>query len=358
MSSPPLPSSSASPHLQLLQSLLQAGHRPIRLQPGSLVRWGWTFAFLALSTPPLLRQLPPASELQPLVAVLWLGGWLALVAWWDWRATHRAACRAQETLPFVQGQVRKAWWLLLSAGVLYTGSTFFFGGSYQIYMVWMALVGLGLFLHGLFSQELVEWAGASLFLLALIALTSGLPLAWHRAILINMAGVGMPLLGWLLHRWPAATASVGPLMAQVALILAAGVLPALAMNWQSRLELPQDIPVYSQAGLAGLGTPSQWPRHVGLHVPAGASIELQLDMQGEVLKTSANPVRIAYTFQQDMDFLLIDGQLSHYVRRPGEPWRENHGWLRINHLDFAPDLSQPQGLVVRGHVHLSMGGPP
>jgi hypothetical protein len=360
MSQTPLPSPPPS-HLMLLQSLLQAGHRPIRVQPASLARWGLTFAFLAMATRPLLsvQALDGRTELQAVVAMLWLGGCLGAVAWWDWRANHRAASRAQETLPFVQGQVSKVWWLLLVAGVLYTGSTFFLGGAYQIYMVWLALIGLGLFLHGLFSQQLVEWAGGSLFLLALVALASGLPLTWHRAVMIGMVGVGLPVLGAMLHRWPAATASLGSLIAQVALFLAAGLLPALLVQqWQSRPMLSAEVPIYSPASLARLGPPDQWPRHVGLHVPAGSPIEFQLDMAGEVLKTAGPAPRLTYTFQQDLDFLFIDGRLSHFVRRPGEAWRENNSWLRINRLEFAADPVSPRGLLVRGNAQLSLGGPP
>src|SRR5450830_717774 len=134
------------PHLAALQNLLVTGHRPIRMRPGSLVRWGSAFALLALTTDPLLRMtgLQGQPALQAVIAMLWLGCGMGLTGYLDWRANQAAAQQAEETLPFVHVQVSKVWWLLLAAGVLYTGSTFFFGGAYQTYMVWLALVGLGL----------------------------------------------------------------------------------------------------------------------------------------------------------------------------------------------------------------------
>lgn len=352
-------------HLLLLQSLLHSGHRPIRFRPGSLVRWGVAFAFLAWTTDPLLRlpQLAEPVGLQALVAVVWLGGILALTSFLDWQANKQIAWDEGETLPFVHAQVIKVWWLLLTVGVLYTGSTFFFGGNYQTYMVWLTLIGLGLFVHGLFSQELVEWAGASLLVLAVMALMSGLPFIWHRALVISTAGIGMPMLGWLLHRSPVATMALLPLAWRVACVLVASVLPAMAVvHWQGRMALPDDIPLYSREELLHLGAPDTWPRHVGLQVPAGTAIELELGVQGNILKTqpgaSGSAPRMTYVLTQDVVFLMIDGQPSRYVRQAGGQWLDQAGWLRITQLTFMPDLVRPEGALVRGNAQVQLGGAP
>ncbi|MDP3654749.1 MAG: hypothetical protein Q8R67_24080 [Rhodoferax sp.] len=350
------------PHLAALQNLLVAGHRPIRMRPGSLVRWGGAFALLAWTTDPLLRMaaLQGQPALQAMVAMVWLGCGMGLTGYLDWRANQAAAQQAEETLPFVHVQVSKVWWLLLAAGVLYTGSTFFFGGSYQTYMVWLALVGLGLFLHGLFSQELVEWAGGAIFLLALLVLISGLPLSWHRPLVISTAGLGLPLLGGMLHRQIPAVPHLGRLMAGVAGLLAASVLPAMAfVQWNQLQGLPQDIPVYTQKSLLALGDdPARWPHYVALHVQAGTPIELQLDIQGSVLQAAKDGAHLTYTVAQDLDFLLIDGKLSHHVRRAGQDWQDAAGWLRITQLDMTPDLSQASGLKVNSRAQIELQGMP
>lgn len=352
----------APSHLAVLQNLLIAGHRPIQLRPGSLVRWGLAFALLAWSTDPLLRlpALQGQVALQAGLAMLWLGLGMGLTAYLDWRALQSAAIQAQETLPFVQLQVSKVWWLLLAAGVLYTGSTFFFGGGYQVYMVWLALVGLGLFLHGLFAQELVEWAGAGIFLMALLVMSSGLPLAWHRPLVISTSGLGLPLLGWLLRRQSAPIPRTGALMAGVLGLLLASIVPALAaMQWNQRLALPADIPVYSRSALLKLGSdPAQWPRYVALHVQAGTPIELQLELQGGVLQPAGDGAHLTYTVAQDMDLLLVDGKLSHHVRRNGQDWQDSAGWLRITRLELTPDLSQASGLKVNSRARIELGGMP
>lgn len=353
----------SSTQLQLLQSLLQAGHRSIRLRPSSLARWGLAFAFLAWSTDALLRVLtrPGEVEWQALLACLWLGGGLGLTAFWDWRSNLLAAQRAKETLPFTQGQVVKVWWLLLSAGILYTISTFFWGGSYQIYMVWLCLIGLGLFLQGLFSQELVEWVGASCFLLALLVLLSGLPVTWHRPLAINVCGLGLPLLGWMLHRWPQGLA-VRPLMSCVVVWMVASVVPALLwVQWQPGWSVPANVPVYTQAELQRLGPPSAWPHQLALRVPAGSVMALRLELEGDVLRAapaaSGAPAHLNYAVTQDLEFLLSEGQLTRQIRHPGEPWRERTSWLRIDRLDFVPDLTQPAGIVVQSRAQLRLGGP-
>ena len=349
-------------HVAVLQNLLMAGHRPIQMRPGSLVRWGWAFAWLAWTTDPLLRLpfLQGQVALQAGVAMLWLGAGMGLTAWLDWRAVQAAASQAEETLPFVQLQISKVWWLLLTAGVLYTGSTFFFGGAYQIYMVWLALVGLGLFLHGLFAQELVEWAGAAVFLMALLVLVSGLPPVWHRPLVISTSGMGMPLLGWLLHRRTMPVPNLAQALACVAGLLAASVLPAMAaVQWSQSLSLPPDIAVYTQKTLLKLGDdPAGWPHYAALHVEAGTPIELQLDVEGSLLKPAQGGARLTYTIAQDMDLLLIDGKLSHHVRLPGQDWQDSAGWLHITQLDLTPDLSQASGLLVRSRARIELGGMP
>lgn len=346
--------------LHILQNLLIAGHRPIQFRPGSLVRWGLAFALLALSTDPLVRALGLEGQqgLQATVTMAWLGTGLAITAWLDWRANQSAAARAAETLPFVQTQVSKIWWLLLSSGVLYTGSTMVFGGVYQIYMVWLALVGLGLFLHGLFSHELVEWAGAGLFLLAILVLLSGLPLAWHRPLLICTAGLGLPLLGALLHRQVAGQPPrTARLFACVVAVLAASVVPAWAgVQWSQRIDFPDDIPVLSLQQLQQRSAPL--PHYLALHVTAGTPIALELDIQGGVLQSAQSAPLLHYTMAQDLDMLLIDGKFSHYVRSAGQDWQNQAGWLRIKHLDFQPDLGLASGLRVRSSAQVELGGMP
>jgi hypothetical protein len=348
--------------LENLQQLMVAGHRPIQLRPASFLYWGLAFAWLAWSTDPLLRLpfLYGHLSLQACAAVLWLGGWIGLTAYLDWRATNNAAQNAQETLPFVQVQVGKVWSLLMMAGVLYTLSTFFFGGAYQVYMVWLALAGLGLFLHGLFSHELLEWAGGAIFLMALLVLVSGLPLAWHRPLVVCTAGLGLPLLALALHHSRKLMPSVGRSLLLVAGILTACVLPTAAVViWNPAVSVPDDVPVYTHKQLLQLGERREtWPQQFALHVAAGTPIALHMAMQGSLLKATDATSTLVYTVEQDLDFLLVDGKFSHLVRRPGQAWRLEEGWLRILHLDVTPDLSEPSGLKVNSRVQVELGGMP
>ncbi len=355
----PTSSQRTSSQLLALQSFLIAGHRPIRFRPGSLVRWGLTFAFLALTTDPLIRALWPDSQ-QPLRATMtmvWLGSCLAATAYFDWRANQSAAVQADETMPFVQTQVSKVWWLLLAAGVLYTGSSMVFGGGYQVYMVWLALVGLGLFLHGLFAHELIEWTGAGIFLLAILVMVSGLPLAWHRPLVVSCAGLGMPLLGGFVQWRAVPKPNVGRLFGCVAAVLAASVVPAwIAVQWAQQIRIPTDIPVLSQQEFQQRSAP--WPHYLALHVAAGTPMVLELDIKGGVLQSAQTVPQMTYTVAQDLDLLLIDGALSQYVRRAGQQWQSQEGWLRITRLDFNPDLGHAGGLRVRSSVQVDFGGRP
>jgi hypothetical protein len=79
-----------------------------------------------------------------------------------------ASCRRNEPSlhggrEFVQAQITKVWWLLIGMGVLFSFAASVSGGAaMMVFGIWLLLVGLGLglYIHGLFSDQMLEWAGA------------------------------------------------------------------------------------------------------------------------------------------------------------------------------------------------------
>ena len=62
--------------------------------------------------------------------------------------------------------------MLLSVGCLGSFAMFFYGGSGMIYALWMVLLGLGVYLFGLFSRPLLEWIGLATILLGVAGLAA------------------------------------------------------------------------------------------------------------------------------------------------------------------------------------------
>ena len=52
----------------------------------------------------------------------------------------------------------------------------------------------------------------------------------------------------------------------------------------------------------------------------------------------------------------MDGQFTHMVRRAGQDWQDQSGWLRITQLDFA--RTPADGLQIRSVAHIELGGMP
>src|SRR5262245_44399441 len=117
--------------LDAIHSMLSAGHRCIRLQRHSLILWGVTGGILRLATEPVLPPTRfPEHWLRALALLIFLGMVLGALAVVDFRYTRSRIRRRDESLPFVQAQVTKVWWLLVAMGIAFTFSTAFFGGGY------------------------------------------------------------------------------------------------------------------------------------------------------------------------------------------------------------------------------------
>ncbi len=79
----------------------------------------------------------------------------------------------------MQRQLTKVWWILMGLGVLMSVATLFYGGGYMIFAAWIFLVGLALVIHGLFSEQPLEWYGASMMLASVLLLAAAGRLSAH-----------------------------------------------------------------------------------------------------------------------------------------------------------------------------------
>ena len=135
----------AAQQIDSIHAMLASGQRSLRLERHSLVLWGVCFGgLIALSNHIITAQQIPDPTQR---ALAWLGLMsvvLGTVSLLDWALTRRAKRARDEFWSFIHRQVLKVWWLLLAAGVLATFATFFYGGGYLVYPLWLVLVGLGL----------------------------------------------------------------------------------------------------------------------------------------------------------------------------------------------------------------------
>lgn len=334
----------AQQQLQSIHAMLNAGQRSVQLERHSLLLLGGVGGLIAALTEYLItaERFPDVTE-RAIALLLWLAatlGGLSVVEHW---LTRRARSRRNETLPFAQAQITRAWWMLLGMGTLGSVAMFFYGGGPMVYALWIVLLGLGIYLFGLFSQALIEWIGLATILLGVAALAAGLPYQATHWLAASCFAIGMPLAGWLNRRHGSAGLPRRVLALLLWLTLVAA--PPLALARVSFVSTPVSTPLV-------LGASSLVRGEQVLRLEPGTPVALQLDLDSPVL--SARPTA-GLTLQLDapLEVALRDGAPDGRYRFGAGAWHEIHdGALQLRIQRIAPRLENGQPVVrVQASLH-------
>ena len=346
-------SATASRQLDAIHSMLSAGHRNLRIERHSLILWGITGgALFFFSTSILTPEQFPLIQQRALAWLLLLSAVLGGVGFADWQLTRRAKQARDEAWPFIHRQVLKVWWLLMAMGTLMTFAMFFFGGGYMLYSAWLVLLGLGLYVHGLFSEELLEWVGALTIIIGIVSLASRLPMETMRLIGASTFGIGLPLLAAMLDRgraFPARRRLAQTLMWMLAVL----ALPLLGQRYATAVTLP-DGPVIPLESFRRQQDTS------GTHIvslPRGTPVPVEIEVSGNLFDSATNPV-LPLKLAAPIEVLMVDGKPSGDTRFPGGAWqpaRETR-WIAIPWI--KAELQAEQGPLVRASLVVDFKGAP
>jgi hypothetical protein len=330
--------------LQSIHSMLASGHRSVRLERHSLLLIGALGGFLSMGTDWVITaERFPDQNGQAVALLIWLTAWLSGVSLLDHWLTRRARQRRDETMPFAQAQITRAWWMLLSVGALGSFAMFFYGGGQMVYALWIVLLGLGIYLFGLFSRPLVEWIGVAAILLGVIALAASLPFGATRWLNASCFAIGIPLAGWLAPRVSdtAWLARLGALF----LWIGAVVTPALLAVKATSAIAPSG-PVIA-AGSAAIASGEQI-----LRLEPGTRLPMRLDLEGPILGTPS-PSALDVTLALPVELALKDGQLDGRYRLGEGVWQAMHQGgprLVIDSIKVRLDAGMPD---IRVHARLN-----
>jgi hypothetical protein len=320
----------AHEQFQAIQTMLTAGHRCVHLEQHSLLLLGVTGGFLSVVTEWIITdtRFPDVAE-RGGALLIWLALWLGGVSLLEHWLTRRARQQRAETLPFAQAQITRAWWMLLSVGCLGSFAMFFYGGGGMIYALWIVLLGLGVYLFGLFSRPLIEWIGLATILLGVAGLAAGLPYGATRWLAASAFAIGLPLAGWLNARVD--DAGLIRRLAILAIWLAAVVAPPLLIARYSTTPIPT-------APLIALGSPIGTGEQV-LRLEAGTRVPLRVDMESPILRVSPQ-AGLDITLTQPVEVVLIDGHPDGRYRIGDGDWHAIHdGVLRLMVDRMTPRLN-------------------
>lgn len=320
--------SEAHARIEAIQAMLAAGHRSAHLERHSLFIIGGIGAFLCIVTEWVITDTRFPDVAQRGVALLiWLALWLAGMATLDLWLTRRARQGRDETLPFAQAQITRAWWMLLAMGSLGSFAMFFHGGGTMIYALWIVLLGLGVYFFGLFSRPLIEWIGLAIILLGVAGLAAGLPYGSTRWLAASAFGIGLPLAGWL----DARLNDTGPLKrgAVMVLWLSAVALPTLIATRYAGTDAPRAPSV----ALAQAGVGDQV-----LRLEAGTRVPLRVDLDSGLLSIPAN-AELTMLLDRPVEVALSDGLPDGRYRFGAGAWHEiREGVLRLRIDRLKPRL--------------------
>jgi len=184
-------SNQASEQILAIHEMMSSGHRSVFMERHTLILWGLAAAVLILFIGSVITPEGfPETWMRAMVSTSIIGFVLALVGYFDFRLVRRAREERDESISFVQLQITKVWWLLISLTVLINLAMHFFGGGYLFYSLLLILMGLALYFHGLFSKQMLSYAGIMMIVLGLASIALHLPFTMIEWITVFCFGLG------------------------------------------------------------------------------------------------------------------------------------------------------------------------
>lgn len=322
--------------LHAIHTMLRAGQRNLRVERHTLLLWGLVFGILVLASSHILtaEQIPDNTQ-RALAWLALLSITLALVGLADWHLTRRAKQSRDETWSFVHRQILKVWWLLMSGGILMSFATFFYGGGYLLLPIWLVLAGLGLYVHGLFSEECLEWTGVMVMAIGVFSAGFHLDYPSQQRVCASTLGLGLPTLAWMIDRGRERSALLR--LGQSLLWLLVVLAPPLWVARGTQAHEPAPAPQT---------TLEQFQAHPGgrqaVTLPAGTIVAVRVDVSGDTFRPSARSV-LPLVLDHSVELIVEDGQPTGDWRPSGGPWLHAGAdrWIAIPRI--LPQLNPQTG---------------
>jgi hypothetical protein len=185
--------------LDAIHAMLCAGQRNLRVEKHSLILWGLTTGTLLFFRDDLFNDAQfPARSTQAVAWLILLIIVISGISLLDWHLTRQVKQSRNESWSFIHRQVLKVTWLLMSIGTLYTFASAFLGGANLTVSVWLVLCGIALYVHGLFSEELLEWISVCIIGIGIGVLLMRLEYTHIKWVASATTGIGLPLLAFML----------------------------------------------------------------------------------------------------------------------------------------------------------------
>ncbi|MFZ2161482.1 MAG: hypothetical protein WAW02_04625 [Sideroxyarcus sp.] len=333
----------ANQQLDAIHSMLSAGHRNLRIERHSLILWGLICGAVILGSDDIItREQFPVEEQRAFAWLIFLGLVVSGVALVDWHLTRRAKQVRDEAWSFIHRQVLKVMWLLMAVAVLLTFSAFFFGGGYLIFSEWVVLVGLGLYVHGLFSEQLLEWVGALMISIGIAMVAFRLNYTDLQWVAASTLGLGMPLLSVMLDRGRERTAKVR-LLQSLGWLLCVLIPPLLAHKFIAPA-VSADAPIVSYEQF------QQQPngRQI-VALQSGMTVPVKFDVSGNLFRANSE-LTFPLVLNEPLLVMMDEGKPTGEIRAPSGNWMKWQDSFFIHIPKIATEYDAKNGAGIRSSL--------
>ncbi len=336
--------------MQAIHAMLASGHASVRMERHTFVLWGLAAGGLILLVPQLfsMERIPDQGQrmwLQNLFISLVLLGTGVLDAVW----TARLRRRRDETLSFVQRQVTKLWWLLIALVVVINVGMNLYGGGYFFYGITLVLTGIGIYVHGLFSRQMLTWSGTLQIVLGLVMIAVSPEIAVQEWVAASAFGIGFPAFALMADRTVERSRVRELLLSLVWLALV--LVPAfLAITlWQGhRFDAWPRLTWegYLQQADEGGG------RSLVVTLPEGIYVPVTVDVTGDLLQPVTPPEPLMMKTTRPVSLAIDRGRVLGLMRLGEGEWRSGYDY-RIERWDARGRLSPTGGPAVDLKFHIA-----
>ena len=341
----------ASEQIEAIHAMMASGHRSVHMERHTLILWGLTTAGLILiGTAIFTHERFPVTWVRALSTTAFIATVLAAVAYLDFYLLRRKRDLRAESLSFVQLQMTKVWWLLVGLIVLLNLGMHFFGGGYMFYSLVLMLMGLALYIHGLFSKQMLTLAGAMMILLGLMSISLRLPFGVIQWLTICCFGLGWPLLGVTLNLSRLNRSLKYRLLFSLGWLLIV-TLPAFIIYQVGALEQKPEATAIPLAQF--LQQDEQFAdREQVVTLAAGSMVPLHVELTGDVLE-GINVTTLPLLLSQPIEIAMSNGKPDGRFRVAQGPWKKYTYNYRIRDFSMSSSLDPQQGPQVKLKLHIS-----
>ncbi len=325
--------------LRAIQAMLAAGHASVHLERHTLFLWGLAAAFLILLVPEFFSQ---ERYSEPFARMFWQNSFISLILIGtgiiDYRLTHQRRRARNESLSFLQQQITKVWWMLIALIVVINIGMNLYGGGSLFYGITLVLIGMGIYIHGLFSRQMLTWGGGLMMLLGLTLLATSPEINEQEWITASAFGIGLPTLSILVNRTAVTTRRRELFLSLfwLGLVLSPA---SIAVNLTSQISYSDWPEISLHDYRADYG--NQREKGLILMLPAGTRVPLNIQLEGDTLSAS-NQATLQMQVIRPISIPIIAGEAENRLRIGEGRWKPGHDY-RIRDWRITSHLTPEQG---------------